>query len=117
MIAPEVAVVYLKLQYLRAPNGTQRKTRIWIPWIPARDSNKEPSYFTDQTDVAVKLCICTRDAHISNQKGDLARVFLFSPLFCRQMTGFCFEEFYGRVISSEALRTHQWQHISLSVES
>ena len=66
MIATEVAVAYLKLQYLRAPDGTERKTRIWIPWIPARDSKTEPSYCTDQTEVAARPFICTRDAHVSN---------------------------------------------------
>jgi hypothetical protein len=70
MIATEEAVIYLKLQHLRAPKGTQRKTRNRVPWIFARELKKEPSYFTDQAAVAVKLCICTRDTHISNQKGD-----------------------------------------------
>jgi len=98
MIATEVAVAYLKLQHLSTPDGTQRKTRIWIPWIPARDSGTEPSYCTEQTDVAVRFCICTRNAHISNQKGDLAGVFLFPSFLCRQIAGFCLEEVYGTVI-------------------
>jgi len=68
MIATEEVVAYLKLQHLRGHDSTERKTRIWIPWIPARDSNTDPSCCTDQTDVAVRLCICTRDAHISNKK-------------------------------------------------
>jgi hypothetical protein len=48
-----------------------------------------------------------RDAHISNQKGDMAGVFLFPPSLGRQMAGFCVEEVYGTVISFEAFRTHQ----------
>ena len=116
MIETEEAVAYLKLQHLHAPDGTERKTRIWILWIPERDSNTEPSYCTDQTDVALRPCIYTRDAHISNKKGDLAGVF-FPPFLCRQMAVFCLEEFYATVISSETSRTHQRQHISVSVES
>jgi hypothetical protein len=85
MIPTEEAVAYLKLQHLRAPDGTERKIRIWIPWIPARDSNTETSYCTDQTDAAVKLCICTWDVQISTQKGDLGGAFLFSPF--RQTNG------------------------------
>jgi hypothetical protein len=99
MTATEEAMVYLELQYLHAPNGIQRKTRIGVPWILGRDSNKEPSYFTDQ---AVKVCICIRDAHISHQKA----IFVF-PSFFRQMEGFCLEEVYGTVIPCEGFRTHQ----------